>query len=218
MWCVPSIDDEYRARMQDVLTIYEQAFDADLPVVCLDEKSVELHEEKRKPIRNRSGVLRDHEYIRMGTANLFMMTEPKGGRHYVRVTERRTRSEFAECLKWLAARYSNAVTIHLILDNLNTHNEKSLIETYGPIQGRRIWARFTVHYTPKHASWLNQAEIALCVTTRCCLGKLRIPTIEALRKRVVHFWRQRRREGWTIDWRFTTGMAKEWLTSFVSQH
>lgn len=218
MWCVPSLDDAYKERMFDVLDLYEQQYDPLLPVVCLDEKSVELHDETRPPFRSKSGVRRDHEYIRKGTANLFMLTEPKGGNHYVRVTERRTRRDFAMCLQWLARRYPEALTIHLVMDNLNTHDEKSLTETFGIQEGRRLWARFTVHYTPKHASWLNQAEIALSITERCCLGKDRTPTIAHLRQRVVPFWARRRRQQWKIDWRFTKKKAKKWIRTFESKH
>lgn len=218
MWCVPAIDDEYRQRMNVLLSLYEKPLDALLPVVCLDEKSVELHAERRKPIQSKSGLRRDHEYIRKGTANIFMVTEPKGGRHYARVTKQRTKSDFAKCLRWIANRYPSAITINLVMDNLNTHREASLIETFGLDDGRRLWARFTPHYTPKHASWLNQAEIAIGLMARCCLGKRRIPTIELLRKDVVDFWKQRRRENWTIDWRFTVKKAKDWLKTFVSKH
>jgi len=104
------------------------------------------------------------------------------------------------------------------MDNLNTHTEKSLIETFGPAAGRRLWARFTVHYTPKHASWLNQAEIAICVTSRCCLGRNRLGNIETLRKLTTSFWAKRRRARWTINWRFTTAKAKEWVRFFVTEH
>ena len=208
MWCVPTLSASYKARMLDVLDLYERAHDPLVPVVCLDEKSVELHDERHPPIKSRCGTRRDHEYIRRGTANIFMLTEPKGGKHYVRVSARRTRKEFAQCLKWLSRRYPDAITIHLVMDNLNTHNEKSLIDTFGQIKGSRLWARFTVHYTPKHASWLNQAEIAISVMQRCCLGRDRLATTAKLRQRVIPFWKKRRNQAWTIDWRFTKKKAK----------
>ena len=203
--------------MNDVLALYERPYDDKLPVVCIDEKSVELHSEVREPIR-RSILLRDSEYRRHGTSNIFMMTEPKGGRHYVRVTQRRTKVDFAHCLKWLAAQYKSAVTIHLVMDNLNTHNESSLIEAFGETAGRRLWARFTPHYTPKHGSWLNQAEIAICVMSKCCLGRTRRSTLAEVRRAIIPFWRKRRAEKWTIDWRFTVAKAKRWLNTFGSQH
>lgn len=218
MWCVPTMDEAFKARMFDVLDLYEQEYDPLLPVVCLDEKSVELHDERYQPIKSRSGTRRDHEYIRRGTANIFMLTEPKGGKHYVRVTPQRTRKEFAQCLKWLSRRYPDALTIHLVMDNLNTHTEKSLVETFGTQEGRRIWARFTVHNTPKHASWLNQAEIAISIMQQCCLGKDRVGDKQKLRKRVIPFWRKRRNQHWIIDWRFTKKKAKLWIKTFESRH
>ena len=202
----------------DVLGVYEREYDPLLPVVCLDEKTVELHDERYRPIHSHSGTRRDHEYVRRGTANLFMITEPKGGRHYVRVSNRRTRKEFAHCLKWLASRYPNAMTIHLVMDNLNTHSEESLIQTFGPIEGRRLWARFTLHYTPVHASWLNPAEIAISIMQRCCLGKDRLGNITQLRQRVIPFWNKRRKQKWKIDWRFTRKKAKLWIKTFESEH
>ena len=146
------------------------------------------------------------------------MTEPKGGRHYARVTQRRTREDFAECLEWLEKKYSKPVTIHLVIDNLNTHNEKSLITAFGELEGRRLWARFTPHYTPKHASWLNQTEIAIGVMTRCCIGNQRIVTQKILEEKVTLFWKKRTKEKWTIDWKFTNKKANQWIKTFRSQH
>lgn len=217
MWCVAEIDEQYRQRMNELLTLYERPHNARFPVVCLDEKSVELHSDKRAPIR-RSITLIDSEYIRHGTVNVFMMTEPKGGRHYVEVTKRRTKIDFARCLKRLARLYKDAVMIHLVMDNLNTHNESSLHQAFGEQEGRRLWNRFTVHYTPKHGSWLNQAEIAISVMSRCSLGKERHPTLESVRAPLIEFWRKRRAENWKIDWRFTTRKANEWLKAFQSEH
>ncbi len=120
MWCVPALDEQYIERMNRVLELYEKPIHPALPVVCLDEKSVELHEASRLNYRTSQGVLlRDHEYIRKGTANLFVMTEPKAGKHFVRVSRRRTRKEFAKTLKYLSERYPEATTIYLVMDNLN---------------------------------------------------------------------------------------------------
>jgi len=218
MWCVAKLDDEYIERMTDIITLSEQPYDEKLPVVCMDEKLIELRQEVR-PLQRVKGVLRrDYEYRRNGTANMFMMTEPKGGKHYVRVTERRTAKDFAYALKNLAGRYPEALTIHLVLDNLNTHCEKSLIETFGIEQGRRRWARFTVHFTPKHGSWLNQAELALSVTRRACLQNRRIDSIASLRALVVPFWRVRRRKRWTIQWRWSIAHMKQWLKANGTEH
>ena len=197
--------------MYDVLDTYERPYDPLLPVVCLDEKLVELRRNKRAPIQVRGGRLTDFEYERMGTANLFVATEPKGGNHFVKVTERRTSIDFAECLKWLADTYRDAIKIHLIMDNLNTHSERSLIKAYGAQEGSRLWGRFHVHYTPKHASWLNQAEIAIGVTSCCVLRKRRFPTIDDLRRPVEKFWKKRTQESWKTNWNYKTVDAKAWL-------
>lgn len=204
--------------MTQVLDLYERPYDPLLPVVCFDEKCVDLHGETRKPLLKKGCKLVDYEYIRHGTANIFMMTEPKGGKHLARVTDRRTREDFATCLKWLEGQYKDAITIHLVMDNLNTHNEKSLTQTFGETEGRRLWARFTPHYTPKHASWLNQAEIAIGVMARCCIGNQRIVTSKTLEKAVTTFWKQRSKERWKIDWKFTTKMANRWIRTFCSEH
>lgn len=218
MWCVPTIDDEFRQRMFDVLRVYQKPWSPLFPLVCVDEKSVELHDDKHPAIRRRGIVLRDHEYIRRGTANIFVATEPKGGRHFGQVTKRRTKRDFAQFLKWLASLYPHATKIHLVMDNLNTHRERALIERYGDDEGRRLWARFHVHYTPKHASWLNQAEIAIAVMTRACLHKNRISSIDELRKNIKAFWKSRRKHSWKIDWRFTVRDSKRWLKEFETQH
>ena len=204
--------------MTEVLDLYEQPYDPLLPVVCFDEKCVDLHGETRKPLLKKGCKLVDYEYVRHGTANIFMMTEPKGGKHLARVTDRRTREDFAKCLKWLEGQYKDAVTIHLVMDNLNTHNKKSLTQTFGVREGRRLWARFTPHYTPKHASWLNQAEIAIGVMARCCIGNQRIVTPKSLEKTVTTFWKQRSKERWKIDWKFTVKKANRWIRTFCSEH
>ncbi len=218
MWCVPEIDDEYRTRLFNLCDLYERPHDPRVPVVCLDEKCIELRADSRPIQRTRKGLLRDSDYIRHGTANIFVMTEPKGGRHFARITKRRTALDFAACLKWLAARYRDAVVIDLVMDNLNTHTEKSVIRKYGEREGRRLWARFRVHYTPKHGSWLNQAEIAIGVMSRACLKNQRISSIAALKERVLPFWQKRRDQRWKIDWRFTSKKAKSWLNQFETEH
>ncbi len=218
MWCIPTLDEEFIERMTDLLNLYAEPYHPQLPVVCLDEKCVELHDETRTVRVTRRGKrLRDYEYKRGGTANVFVITEPKGGRHYGRVTKHRTRRDFAYALKFLAARYPEAITIHLVMDNLNTHTERSLIHTFGRHDGRALWARFTPHYTPKHGSWLDQAEIVISVYARCALGNRRIPDIETLRRITTHFFANRRRQRWMIDWRFTAKDAAEWVKTFRTE-
>jgi transposase len=218
MWCVPRIDDDYRRCMNDVLEVYARALDEKLPVICIDEKLVELRADARAGYRIKASLHRDYEYIRHGTANIFMMTEPKAGKHWAKVTATRKREDFAHFLRDLAARYRSAVTIHLIMDNLNTHFEKSLLDTFGPTKGARLWARFTVHYTPKHGSWLNQAEIALSMMARACLGKRRFADATALKSEITAYWTRMTRARQTIDWKWTRSDATAWLKTVVTKH
>src|SRR5262252_6726435 len=171
MWCVPAIDDEYVARMEDVLELYARPVDPKEPVVCLDERPVVLHDCERPELPARPGqpTRRDYEYVRCGTANVFCVVEPKTGRRLTHATARRTAKDFAFALRRIAGRYRRARTIHLVVDNLNTHCEKSCVEAFGRA-GLRLWQRFTVHYTPKHGSWLNAAELEASLVSRECLG------------------------------------------------
>ncbi|KAF0139843.1 MAG: transposase, partial [Ignavibacteria bacterium] len=164
MWCIPKLDKEYIDRMEDVLDLYEKPYNPKEPVVCLDEKSIQLLKSAREDVAaKKDGQItkRDSEYIRCGTANAFCGIEPKAGKHFTIVTRRRKRPDFAKVLNKISKRYPKAKTINLVMDNLNTHNEKSLVTYYGKKEGHEIWRRFTIHYTPKHGSWLNQAEIEI---------------------------------------------------------
>ena len=203
--------------MFKILFLYSRPYDPLLPVVCIDEKLVELRQSVREGYRDRKGIrVCDYEYRKNGTANLFVATEPKGGTHYVRTTNRRTKKDFAKFLKWLESQYSKAITIHLVMDNLNTHRESSLIEMYGETEGSRLWARFTVHYTPVHASWLNQAEIAIGAIAKATLGE-RISSIDVVRKKTIAFAASMRKQKWKINWGFTIKRAKHWI-SRVENH
>jgi len=205
--------------MDDVLETYERPWHNRIPVVCLDEKLVELRKNLHPVQRTSKGIsLKDYGYERCGTANVFVITEPQGGRHFTKVTQRRTRLDFAEALAFLAKQYPRAFTIHLVMDNLNTHSEKSLIERFGEYQGRALWARFTPHYTPKHASWLNQAEIVINLFTRTCLTGQRIPSCDELEDIALDFFAKRTSEAWTIDWKWTRKHAKLWLDNFRMRH
>lgn len=211
MWCVPDLNEEFLTRMNDVLEVYERAEDEQLPVVCLDEKPIQLIEDKRPA----SGVVPrkvkkvDYEYKRNGTANVFCAVNPKSGKYFNRVTENRTGKEFAKFLRSIEQYYKSAKKIVLVMDNLNTHKKKSLIDFYGAHEAARIWDRFEVHYTPKHGSWLNQAEIAINMYSRQCLGKTRIPDIELLRKKTNAWNRVANRNALKIQWRFTKQDAAE---------
>jgi hypothetical protein len=210
MWCVPALDDEYVERMENLLELYERPCDRRQPVVCFDEKTVHLRDDARPSRVDRNGAhRRDSEYVRKGTANVFCACEPKAGRHFVKVTQQRRKPDFARALRDVAARYPEAKKIHLVLDNLNTHNESSLVETFGEREGRRLWRRFVVHYTPRHGSWLNQAEIQISVLSRQCLGKRRIGDVATL-SAAASAWRTRaNRARWGINWRFTVADARE---------
>jgi hypothetical protein len=157
MWCVAELNEEYVRKLEDVLELYERPYNQAEPVVCLDEKPVTLHKDVRSPKPSAPGQVakRDSEYERCGTANVFCAVEPKAGQHYTRPTPDRCAAEFAQIMAELALNYPTVQTIHLVVDNLNIHCRKSLTDHYGEIPGTNLWSRFTVHYTPKHGSWLN---------------------------------------------------------------
>ena len=205
MWCLPEIDAAYLAKMEDVLALYEKPYDPQEPVVCLDEKPVSLHAEVRPRQATRPGVIakRDSEYKRCGTANVFCAVEPKAGRHFTYPTPTRSGAEFAQVVEKLAGQYPRARTIHLVVDNLNIHCLKPLIKRFGAEHGARLWERFTLHYTPKHGSWLNQAEIEISLFSRQCLGSRRIEHLRALRAEAKAWNRRINRDRVTIHWNFT---------------
>jgi transposase len=196
--------------MEDVLKLYEKPLSAREPLVCIDEKPVVLHQDVRPPLPMRPGRVarRDCEYKRCGTGNAFCGVEPKAGRHFTRVTPTRCSAEFADYLLKIAVRYPAADTIHLVMDNLSTHTRKALVERFGDTAGTWLWARFTVHYTPKHGSWLNQAEIEISLFARQCLGQRRIPSLGDLRREARAWNRSINRQRVTIDWRFTRRKAR----------
>lgn len=212
MWCVPELTPEYVEKMEDVLELYEKPADEKEPVVCLDEKSVQLLKDARESIAaDKPGtiLLRDSEYVRCGTANVFCAVEPKAGKHFTKVTPNRKAPKFAQILKDIERAYPKAETIHLVMDNLNTHREKPLKDFYGIREGRKLWKCFTPHYTPKHGSWLNQAEIEIGLFSRQCLGRDRVGDRQSLRLRAKAWNRRVNRQGIKINWRFTVEKARE---------
>jgi len=210
MWCVADLDPEYIARMEDVLALYEKPYDAREPVVCLDEKPVALHADVRPSRPARPGHLakRDNEYLRCGTANIFGVVEPKAGRHLTRATPNRTAGQFAQVIRDLVAAYPAAQTIHLVMDNLNIHCCKSLTDHLGRRVGRALWRHLTVPHTPKHGSWLNQAEIELSLVARQCLGTRRISALPCLRAETRAWNRRANRRKTCIRWTFTRKKAR----------
>jgi hypothetical protein len=210
MWCVAELNEDYIAKMEDVLETYEKAYDPKEPVVCLDEKPVTLHADIRpsSPAAPGREARRDNEYERRGTANVFCAVEPKAGRHFTFPTPDRSGFEFAQVTFELAMQYPEAETIHLVLDNLNIHCSKSLTDLYGAELGGEIWDRFTIHYTPKHGSWLNQAEIEIGMFSRQCLGTRRIPDLKTLRRESRAWNRRMNRDHIKIHWTFDRKEAR----------
>ena len=210
MRCVPQLDQEYLQRMEAVLEVLNRPLDKHAPVVALDERPVQLVDSLRPdtPMVPGRPARRDYEYARCGTANVFCVVEPKTGRHQTHATKNRTATQFARALKRIARRYPVARTIHLVLDNLNTHREKSLTTTFGARAGHRLWRRFTLHYTPKHGSWLNPAELEASLWSRQCLGRQRVASLAELRKRTSAWNRWANRTKLKIDWRFSTADAR----------
>jgi transposase len=210
MWCVAELDQEYIEKMEDVLAIYEKPYDPAEPVVCLDEKPVTLHADLRPPTPAAPGQIakRDNEYKRCGTANVFCAVEPKAGRHFTLPTPDRSAPEFARAMNTIVSGYPSVPTIHLVMDNLNIHGRKSLTDYFGEPKGQALWKRLTVHYTPKHGSWLNQAEIEISLFARQCLGKRRISTLDTLRREARAWNRKVNRVRVKINWQFTRRKAR----------
>jgi DDE superfamily endonuclease len=211
MWCVADLDAEYLRKMEDVLAVYEKPYRAAEPVVCLDEKPVSLHADLRAPLPARPGQVakRDNEYKRCGTANVFCAVEPKAGKHFTFPTPDRSASELARVLNRIIGSYPLARTIHLVMDNLNIHCRKTLTDYFGEKEGGYLWNRLSVHYTPKHGSWLNQAEIEISLFARQCLGKRRIPNLEVLQRETRAWNRKINRDKTKIDWRFNRKRARQ---------
>ncbi len=197
--------------MEDVLAVYEKPYRAAEPVVCLDEKPVSLHAEVRAPIPARPGQIgkRDSEYKRCGTANVFCAVEPKAGKHFTFPTPDRSAPELARVLERIIQHYPFARRIHLVMDNLNIHCQKTLTNYFGNEWGEYLWNRLVVHYTPKHGSWLNQAEIEISLFARQCLGARRIPSLAELKSEARAWNRTVNREKLLIHWRFTRKAARQ---------
>ena len=210
-WCIPpQANAEFVWKMEDVLEVYKRPYDPKRPVVCLDETSKQLIGEVRTPVPAAPGQVAhyDCEYVRHGVANLFMIFEPLAGQRDVEVTDRRTKKDYAERLRKLSDEvYSEAEIIVLVQDNLNTHSPASLYEAFPPAEAQRLANRFEWHYTPKHGSWLDMAEIELGILGRQCLSQ-RIDNIEALRRQ-THAWEKRRDTAKAkVNWQFTTVDAR----------
>jgi hypothetical protein len=213
MWCVGRITAEYRERMYHLLELYAQPYDPTEPVVCLDEKSKQLLGQTRRPIAAVPGQIakEDYEYKRAGTRNLFVAVEPKAGHREVAVTRRRTKPDFVEFVRYLALEvYAQAHKVHLVLDNLNTHFRSSFEQVMGLEAAAAFLSRLEFHYTPKHASWLNMAEIEIGILDRQCLNR-RLGEESLLRTEVLAWEQRRNQERRRIEWKFTRQDADQKL-------
>ena len=210
MWCIPKVDAEYVERMEDVLELYGEEPDETMPVVCFDETPVQLIEDTREPIPAEPGQTErvDYEYRRNGVVNLFVFVDVNKPWRHVKVTDRRTRFDFAVCMRDLVdTHYPKADKIRVVLDNLSTHRRAALYETFPPEEARRILRRLDFHYTPKHASWLNMVEIEIGVLSRQCLDR-RIPDKSTLENETAAWCRARNESGACIDWLFDVTKAR----------
>lgn len=196
--------------MEDVIDLYGKPFNEKEPVICFDEKSKQLLEDSRKGKGVKPGkiAIRDYEYIRKGTVNIFVSIEPKGGKRFTEVSKRRTKEDYANFLKKLIGQYPHAKMIHVVQDNLNTHHEKSLVVTFGEEETKKMMKRLKFHFTPKHASWLNMAEIEIGILSRQCL-KRRIADQKELTQEVSAWEKRSNKAKRTITWKFTTEKAQQ---------
>jgi DDE superfamily endonuclease len=209
-WCIPEVSTDYVAAMEDVLDLYAEPPDPNRPKVCFDETPKQLIAETRQPLPARPGQPEryDYEYRRNGTCNLFMFLDPDAGWRHVSVTAQRTKRDFAHQMKWLAdERYPDAERIRVVLDNLNTHRPAALYEAFPPDEARRILRRLEFHYTPKHGSWLNMAELEISVFDRQCWDR-RIGDQDTLQRETQALEGQRNAVHATVQWRFTCRDAR----------
>lgn len=196
--------------MEDVLAVYKRPYDPKQPVVCMDESSKQMLADIQTalPIEPGQAQRYDYEYVRQGVANLFMFFAPLENKRRVKITDRRCRRDWAEAMKELADEdYPDAEKIVVVMDNLNTHSPISFYKTFPPKEARRLVERFEFHYTPKHGSWLNMAEIEFSVLSRQCLNR-RIPNVENLKREIQAWSKYRNEKSTNINWRFTTEDAR----------
>lgn len=210
-WCIPpKANDEFVYHMEDVLEVYTRPYDARFPQICLDEGSKQLLAETREPLPMKPGEPKreDYEYEREGTCSLFLACEPLSGKRFLQVRERRTKADWADFVRELIeVHYPQAEKIVLVLDNLNTHTPASFYEVFAPAEAWRLSQKLEVHYTPKHGSWLNMAEIELSVLARQCLNR-RLATLEEVSQEVAAWQRERNQAQTIINWRFTAADAR----------
>ena len=210
-WCIPKEQSaDFAACMEDVLEVYSRPYDERCPVVCMDEKPLQLLAHARKGYRKKDGtMIQDSEYIRNGTCSIFLFTEPLAGFRHAMALEHRTKIDWAKQMKWLADEiYPDAEKIIIVCDNLNTHDKSSFYEAFPPAEALRLARRFEFHYTPKHGSWLDIAEIELAALSKQCLGKRRIDNLEDLNSELEKWHTDRNSKQKGVDWQFTTDDAR----------
>jgi hypothetical protein len=210
-WCIPpKANGAFVAQMEEVLDLYEKPYDSHRPLVCMDETSKQLVSDAQTPLPPQPGQIarQDYEYERQGVCNLFIGFEPLQSQRHVQVTNQRTAVDWAHFMKDLAeTHYPDAEKIVVVMDNLNTHGPGSFYEAFPAVDAKQLAARFEFHYTPKHGSWLNMAEIELSALSRMCLDR-RIPNQATLTCEVSAWESERNASSVTVEWRFTTGDAR----------
>ncbi len=209
-WCIPKVGAEFVWRMEDVLDLYAEPLDPKRPVVCFDERPCQLIGDILAPVAMKPGRTRrqDYEYKRNGMANLFVMVQPLAGWRQVDVTDRRSSLDFAREMKALVdEHFPAAQVIRVVLDNLSSHTPAALYQAFPPDEARRLTRKLEFHYTPKHGSWLNMAEIEISVLARQCLRR-RIADKDTLKQEVAPWQTERNRQQVTIQWRFSTADAR----------
>ena len=210
MWCIPPKQNaDFVAKMEDVLDVYALPYDEKYPVVCIDEKPYQLLDEVRDPMPMEQGISAkmDNEYKRCGTSSIFVMIEPLTGWMHANAREQRTAVDFAYEIERLVNFFPKAVKIRLTMDNLNTHVFASLYKTFSAPKARELAKKLDIHYTPKHGSWLNIAEIAISILSKKCINK-RIPSIEKLNKEIAAWEECQNAKPKQVNWQFTTSDAR----------
>jgi transposase len=210
-WCIPpEANAEFVCAMEDILDVYHCPYSPDNPLVCIDESSKQHVMETRHPIKAEPGQIAryDYEYERNGVSTLFMLFAPFEGWRHVKVTDRRTKVDFAYCIKdLLTVHYPEAEKVTIVMDNLNTHHPSALYEAFEPAAAKSLLDRCDFHYTPKHGSWLNMAEIEFSALQRQCLDR-RLPDQETLREEIAAWEDRRNEQEVKVNWRFTTADAR----------
>ena len=214
-WCIPPKQNSaFVAAMEDVLAVYARPYDPQKPVVCMDEKPFQLLDHAREPLPVKPGSIEkvDNEYIRNGTCSIFIFTEPLSGWRFAQALPHRTKKDWANRIKWLLdEQYPDVEKVVIVMDNLNTHTLSSLYEAFPPQEAFRLAQRLEIHYTPKHGSWLDIAEIELSALAVQCLGKRRIPTIEDLNAELSVWHSNRNYSQKGVNWQFTNDTARDKL-------